>query len=539
MLKQAFTGLGSEMTHEVRQLLPVLFLVAMVAGMGFPETAAAGPAPDTNSATHSKASVRGLYKASIWSPRVPTPLNEMHSWWMRLAGLDGSAVSGAGMTLSGGLRDRPHSLPTAPRVTRDLGNGIYLIEGVKFDRHGWWRLTVEIGAPAGKDSVSFDLPVGATVWAEWGDGWNADERAALKSLWIGSIPKTTPDPSNEVADSEAAADFGHRLFFDTRLSRDGSVACATCHVPEKAFTDGRKLARGIGQTRRNAPTIIGVGNSPWFFWDGRKDSLWSQALAPFENPVEHGTSRTKILAVVRHDPDYRRRYQQIFGPLPDEGDRAGISRAFVNLGKAIAAYERAITPGPSKFDRYVEAILSFRKPAPADQLNIEEIAGLRAFISENQGQCMRCHNGPMLTNNHFHNIGSQEFGANDNEQGRAVGIELAAADKSNCRSAYNASAGKDCAELKFAKRRSPELVGAFKTPTLRFLPKTAPYMHVGQYTSLEDVIWHYRDVPPATIGESELRRLSMSDAQFRQIEDFLRTLDGPIAAPVHYLRPPE
>lgn len=538
MLKQALARLGPEMTHGTRQLLPVV-LVVLIAGIWFPAIAAAGPAVDARSAASSTTSVRGLYKASIWSPRVPTPLNETHSWRMKLAAPGGAAVSGAGMTLRGGLRDRPHPLPTAPRITRDLGNGVYLIEGVKFDRHGWWRLTVEIAVPAGKDSVSFDIPVGATVWADWLDGWSADERAALKSLWIGSLPKTAPDPTNEVADSAAAADFGHRLFFDTRLSRDGSVACATCHVPDKAFTDGRKLARGIGQTRRNAPTIIGAGTSPWLFWDGRKDSLWSQALAPFENPVEHGTTRAKVVAVVRQDPDYRRRYRRIFGPLPAEDDRAGISRAFVNLGKAIAAYEHAITPGPSKFDRYVEAILSNRKPAPAYQLSIEEIAGLRAFISENQGQCMRCHNGPMFTNNHFHNIGSQEFDANEHERGRAAGIELAMADDSNCRSAFNGSARQDCAELRFAKRNSPELVGAFKTPTLRFLPKTAPYMHIGQYTSLEDVIWHYRDVPPATIGKSELRRLIMSDAQFRQIEDFLRTLDGPIAAPARYLRPPE
>jgi cytochrome c peroxidase len=145
----------------------------------------------------------------------------------------------------------------------------------------------------------------------------------------------------------------------------------------------------------------------------------------------------------------------------------------------------------------------------------------------------------MFTDNHFHNIGSQEFGANEFEQGRAAGIQLALADETNCRSIFSDAPRVGCAELNFAKRRAPELVGAFKTPSLRFLSRTAPYMHFGQYKTLEDVIWHYREVPPATIGESELHSLSMSDAQFRQIEDFLRTLDGPIAAPEHFLRPPD
>lgn len=537
------------MTYARRRFLLVGLLPVLACGIGWLDIAAPGnaapltsraePAQDTKPAPPAKKSALGLYKVSLSSPRVPTPLNEMHRWRIRLIGRDGSVVPGARMSVTGGLRDRPHPLPTAPRVTRDFGNGRYLIEGVKFDRHGWWRLKLDIGAAAGKDSVSFDIPVGATVWAELNDGWNADERAALRSLWIGSLPKSPPHSSNEFANSVPAADFGHRLFFDNRLSLNNLVACASCHLPEKAFTDGRKLAHGIGQTRRNAPTVIGAVYSPWLFWDGRKDSLWSQALAPFENPVEHGTSRAKVLSVVRQDPDYRRRYRQLFGPLPKKGDRAGETRAFVNLGKAIAAYETALRPGPSKFDRYVEAILNHRKPAPADQFSIEEIAGLKAFISENQGQCMRCHNGPMFTDNHFHNIGSQEFGADANERGRAAGIKLALADESNCRSPFNKSTRKDCAELRFAKRKGPDLIGAFKTPTLRFLTKTAPYMHVGQYTSLEDVIWHYRDVPPATIGESELRRLIMSDAQFRQIEDFLRTLDGPIAAPARYLRAPD
>jgi len=536
------------MNRGIHMLLSAAMFAGMVFGTGWSQLTSAGEANSLASAAkpfqgtkimaRTKNSDHELYKVSLSSMRAVAPLNQMHRWQMTLLDHDGATLSGAQIALAGGLRDLPHSLPSAPQVTREFETGRYLIEGMKFDRHGWWRLTLDIRTDGGRDTVSFDISVGATVWAEWSDGWTDDERAALKSLWIGSLPKAPSAPSNGFADSKEAAEFGHRLFFDTRLSQDGSVACATCHIPELAFTDGRKLAHGIGQMRRNAPTIIGVAYSPWLFWDGRKDSLWSQALGPFENPAEHGTTRAKVVAVVRQDPDYRRRYQQLFGALPKDGDPAGVSRAFINLGKVIAAYERAILPGPSRFDRYVEAILSNRKPSAADQLSIEEMAGLRAFISDNQGQCLRCHNGPLFTDNHFHNIGSQELGANDNEQGRATGIELALADESNCLSVFSDAPRAACAELKFARRHTPELVGAFKTPSLRFLTKTAPYMHIGQYQTLEDVIWHYREVPPATIGESELHPLNMSDAQFRQIEDFLRTLDGPIAAPEYFLRPP-
>ncbi len=492
---------------------------------------------------HHVISQKGLFKVSLRGITKTAPFNKMHHWHIRLATRQGKVISGARIEVSGKTLDHDHSLPTSPKVDEENERGHYLLEGVKFDRQGRWQLKLNISTQVGHDTALFNIPVDTAIWADLHDGWSDDERLILKSLWLGSLPEVVPDPSNQVADNPAAADFGHRLFFDTRLSQNGEVACATCHIPELAFTDGRKLAQGIGQTRRNAPTIIGVAYSPWLFWDGRKDSLWSQALGPFENPVEHGTSRAKIIDVLRREKDYRRRYQELFGALPKPGDKTGISRAFTNLGKSIAAYERTIMPAPTKFDRYVEAILSNKKPAPENQLSIEEIAGLKVFISDNQGQCIRCHNGPMFTDNQFHNIGSHIVGEDATEQGRADGIKLALSDKTNCRSEFNDDLRTDrkatCAELNFARQNAPELLGAFKTPTLRYLAKTAPYMHAGQFSTLEDAIWQYRDVPHATVGQSELRDLIMSDAQFRQIEDFLGTLNGPIRAPAKYLKPPE
>lgn len=483
-------------------------------------------------------SQKGKFLVTVSSRINPLPLGRMHRWEVRVTTQGGGPVVGARISVTGVMPDQNHSLPTAPRVTKDLGGGRYLIEGVKFDRQGWWHLRLAIDSAGNRDFVTVKVMVGALVWSDWSDDWSADERIILRSLWIGSLPDIPPDLSNAVGDSASAADLGHRLFFDTRLSANGKIACVSCHLPERAFTDGRKLAQGVGRGTRNAPTIIGAAYSPWLFWDGRRDNLWSQAMDPFEDSVEHGTTRAKVLAVVRDDPDYRRRYTALFGPLPIAGDKEETDRAFSNLGKAIAAYERAILPGPAKFDRYVEAVLKNREPAANDRLNVEELAGLKIFISANQAQCIRCHNGPMFTDRDFHNIGSQIQGADKMETGRAKGIVAALADRNNCLGRFSDAPEESCAELRFAKRRGAELMGAFKTPTLRFLPRTGPYFHAGQIDNLNDVLWHYRDKPIATVGTSELQDLTMGDAEFQQIEAFLGTLDGPINAPARFLKPP-
>ncbi|MBT3550839.1 MAG: methylamine utilization protein [Rhodospirillaceae bacterium] len=508
----------------------ILALLAALLTAGFWSGASAENRGET------KHSAGGHYRVSL-TAKAKTPWNAMQSWRLGVTRADGTPVRGAAINITGGTLDHVHALPTRPRISAHPDGG-YRVEGVKFDRQGRWQLHFDIRAGGIRDQAQFEVQASVAVWASLDDEWTKDELTVLRSLWIGSLPKPPPDPTNAVADDARAAEFGHRLFFDNRLSANGQVACVTCHIPELAFTDGRKNARGVGLMARNAPTIIGAAYSPWQFWDGRKDSQWAQAMGPLESAVEHGTSRDWIIGVASRDLDYRRRYEALFGPLPAMTNAAGIDAAFANLGKAIAAYERTILPAPTKFDRYVEAVLAGRTPAPADQFSIEEIAGLRVFISDNQGQCIRCHNGPMFTDNHFHNIGSQVVGADADEQGRSDGIKSALADAANCRGAFSDAPAGLCAELRFAKRAGAELAGAFKTPTLRYVVRTAPYMHAGQFQTLEDAIWQYRDVPPATVGETELTRLPMSDAQFRQIEDFLKTLDGPIRAPEHFLKPP-
>lgn len=369
--------------------------------------------------------------------------------------------------------------------------------------------------------------------------WSPAELEILRSLTLSSLPKLPPDPTNKYADDPRAADFGHRLFFDTRLSSNGAVACATCHQPDRDFTDGRKVSVGLGVTTRNAPTIVGAAYNIWFFWDGRKDSEWSQALGSIENPLEMDMPRGKLVETIRANGDLARHYAAIFGALPAPGDRDGVNRAFANIGKAIAAYERRLMPGPAKFDRYVDAILAGRKPAPQDELSLDETEGLHAFIDDQRGRCLRCHNGPLFTNQHFHNIGVDSPASDPGAEGRIAAVEIALADEFNCRGKYSDARPRDCAELTFARRHSTELLGAFKVPTLRGLAKTGPYMHIGNLRSLNDVMWHYRGLPAARVGQTELDSFTITGAEFDELEAFLRTLDGPIDAPARYLHPPE
>src|SRR5215208_1125396 len=244
--------------------------------------------------------------------------------------------------------------------------------------------------------------------------WNQDEIATLRDLSISSLPPLSPDPSNKVADDERAVTLGQQLFFDTRLSVNGKVACASCHLPEQEFQDGKPLGQGVGTTARRTMPIAGTAYSPWLFWDGRKDSQWAQALGPLESAVEHGGSRTQYAHLIGQQ--YRSEYEALFGPLPGLArfpasagpvadptaraawetmpatDRDRITRIYANIGKAIAAYERTLVPGAAPFDRYVEALLNNDSAAMRDAMRPEAVAGLRLFVGK--AQCINCHNGP-------------------------------------------------------------------------------------------------------------------------------------------------
>ncbi|MEP7134342.1 MAG: cytochrome c peroxidase [Chloroflexota bacterium] len=388
--------------------------------------------------------------------------------------------------------------------------------------------------------------------------WNEDELTSLRSLWIGSLKPLPADPSNKYADNPKAATFGQELFFDIRFSSNGKVACGTCHLPDNLFQDGKPLAHGVGTTNRRAMTIIGTAYSPWLFWDGRKDSQWSQALGPMESAVEHGGNRTLYAHLVIENYTYE--YTALFGPLPDLSnlprnagpvadpeaaanweamspkDKEAVTRIYVNIGKSIAAYERLLVPGKSRFDRYVEAVANHNNEAANAILTSDEIAGLKLFIGE--AHCTNCHNGPLFTNNDFHNTGIPAIKDLPDDVGRFKGADQVLADEFNCLSIYSDAQPEQCAELNFLVVEDNDLIRQFKPPSLRNVANRGPYMDAGQFATLEEVLHHYNTAPEAPAGHSELEPLNLSDKQIEQIIAFLKSLDSPINADDKWLTVP-
>ena len=377
------------------------------------------------------------------------------------------------------------------------------------------------------------------------DQWTARERETLKSLSLASLGPLPADPSNRFADDARAAALGERLFSDARLSGNGKVSCATCHVPQHDFQDGTPLAHGVGTTGRRTMPIAGTAHGAWFFWDGRTDSQWSQALGPLESAVEHGGSRTQYAHTIA--AHYRADYEAVFGPLPslaglpaqagpvaDTAWRAAwtripaarqgeITRVYANIGKAIAAFERRVELVPTRFDRYVDAELAGRAHDGTSSLSDDEVAGLKLFVGK--ANCVNCHNGARLTDDHFHNTGVPASSLVATvDSGRSVGVRQALAAEFACSSKYSDATPDDCAELRFATTEGEELVRAYKTPSLRGVAERAPYMHAGQIATLAGVIQHYDRAPKAPFGHSELKPLQLSEKERRQIEGFLRTL---------------
>lgn len=392
------------------------------------------------------------------------------------------------------------------------------------------------------------------------EGWTKDERAVLASLSLQRLPPMPVDPSNAVERLPAAADLGRRLFGDARFSANGAVSCASCHDPQKQFQDGMPVGRGVGIGSRRAMPIVGAGYGTWLFWDGRKDSLWAQALGPLEDAAEHGGNRLRDAHLMASN--YRREYEAVFGALPrlddlppnagpngtpaektawaamDARRREEVSRVFANMGKAIAAYEKSLRHEPSRLDRYVEAVVAGRG-AEAGMLRPDELRGLRLFIGK--GQCVTCHNGPLLTDQQFHNTGVPPREPARPDRGRAEATARLRSDEFNCLGPFSDAQPTRCQELRFMVDDDPALLGAFKTPGLRGVAQRAPYMHAGQMDTLEQVVRHYVSAPHAAVGHSELTHrhaggggpdhdarapIELTDPELADLVSFLGTLSA-------------
>ena len=362
------------------------------------------------------------------------------------------------------------------------------------------RLSIVIGAVASLAVVGVAMRRSDFSKTEW---------AVVQSLSLAALEPLPADPSNRYADNPGAAALGKQLFFDTRLSGNGQVSCGSCHVPERQFQDDLDRAQGVGTTDRRTMPIAGTAYSPWQFWDGRKDSQWSQALGPLESPVEHGGRRGMYAQVIA--AHYADEYRQVFG---SDVDFADTTRVFVNIGKAIAAFERTIQFKPSRFDRFAET---------GDGLTQDEIAGLKLFIGK--ASCTQCHNGALLTDNVFHNTGVAARADLPRDVGRALGAKQVLADEFNCRSKWSDASAEQCAELEFLIADGHELMRAYKTPSLRGAATRSPYMHAGQIANLDAVLDHYNRAPTAPEGHTELKPLRLSRKELAQLAAYLRTLN--------------
>ncbi len=393
--------------------------------------------------------------------------------------------------------------------------------------------------------------------------WSATETSLLATLRLQALPPVRQDPGNRQSRQPEAAAFGAQLFFAPALSREGTLACASCHRPEWFFTDRRATAHGREVLTRNTPSLLGVAHEQWWYWDGRADSLWSQALQPLEAAAEMGNSRVAVVRTVLSHPQLGARYRQVFGPaqvplggLPaqasplgsaeeqtawaqlDEHARHKVNRVFTNIGKALAAYESTLQPAQSRFDRYVDALMANKASDPDAQLTAQEQHGLRVFISGRSG-CLSCHHGPRFTDRRFHNVGTGNLGQADEDIGRYAGRQRLEANPFNCRSRY-AGHGADAAQTDAGINACQHLTrmyrnevdtlmrGAFRTPTLRNISETAPYMHDGRFATLDEVMQHYREPPDKTQHRHELEALRvLSDEDIAAINSFLQTLSGP------------
>ena len=375
--------------------------------------------------------------------------------------------------------------------------------------------------------------------------FSPEEVQVIASLRLSQLGPLPVDPSNAVAEDPQAAALGEKLFHDTRFSGDGTVSCATCHLPDRQFQDDLPLAQGAGVTDRRTMPLANVSHGQWFFWDGRKDSLWAQALGPMEDAREHAGNRTAFAHLVTSS--YRAEYEALFGSMPDLSDfpedasplatpaqqeawgrlpeeqRRQVDIVFANLGKSIAAFQRTLVHEETRFDRFAEAVVAGRKPEGDAAFNSLEIEGLKLFIGK--ANCINCHLGPRFTDDFFHNTGVPAVDGLPDDRGRAAAVEKVLADPFNCLGPHSDASGEDCKELRFMVRDAPEFERAFKTPSLRGATSRPPYMHSGQIGTLEEVIEHYSRAPQPPSGHTELEGVIFTDRGKAALIAFLGTLD--------------
>ena len=325
-------------------------------------------------------------------------------------------------------------------------------------------------------------------------GANASQSGAVPVAQ--AVPLGLEDPGSYIpSDNPQTArkiELGRWLFFDKRLSKNGTVACATCHMPGLAFTDGQPVSTGIYRLQggRSAPTAINRVYSKAQFWDGRADTLEDQSVGPFVSPVEHGfLDHNELVSKIKSIEGYRMLFQEVFGREVTVGD----------VGRAIAGFQRTLLSGNSRVDR-------FDMGGEETALSAAAQRGLELFRSK--ARCTRCHSGFNFSDEKFHNLG--------------IGWDTNSVDLG-----------------RYMVTKNAEDIGAFKTPTLREIARTAPYMHDGRFATLEDVVRFYNQggIKNPHLDNTVIP-LELTEPEQQDLVAFLRSLNGEgwqqVAAPVEF-----
>ena len=305
---------------------------------------------------------------------------------------------------------------------------------------------------------------------------------------LSALPDIAPAPQNNPV-TEAKIQLGKQLFFDPLLSRNQDVACASCHQPELGFSDGASVSTGHMQRtgRRNSPSIVMSGFTHKPFWDGRTTSLEEQSLKPIEDPVEMGFSIDQLVLRLQTSMTYKTQFAAAFA--------APISAQ--TIAQALASYQRSVLPHATAFEQFMRG--------NREALNAKQLHGLHIFRTK--GRCMNCHNGVALSDDQFHNLGLTYYGRQYEDLGRYEVTENAAD------------------------------VGRFRTPSLRLVGQTGPWMHNGLFPHLWGVINMYNagmpqnkpradqlDDPLFPITSPLIKPLGLTELERENLEAFLRSL---------------
>ncbi|WP_170357400.1 cytochrome-c peroxidase [Ruegeria arenilitoris] len=349
------------------------------------------------------------------------------------------------------------------------------------------------------------------------------EEEIQQTLSFGPWPPTyKPDPSNRVSGDSRAILLGAALFNDPVLSVDGAFSCASCHDPEQAFTTSEARALGRVRLDRNTPSLRNLASLRWYGWGGKSDSLWAASLHPIIEEQEMAHSSESLKAAIS-ESSYVADFESIFGNIRSQDPEL----VLVNTAKSLSAYLETLRTERTQFDSFRDALERGDLLAAA---NYPEAAqrGLKLFLG--RGKCALCHNGPAFSNNEFHDAGVPYFlSETEVDEGRFGGLNFLFSSDYTLDGEWNDDPARQGAWAVRSVHRRHSDFGTFRTPSLRGVAETPPYMHDGSLINLDAVARHYSELDTERLhadGEAILSELSLSEQEIADLIMFLETLSG-------------